>query len=144
MALPEVVSREDWLEARVRLLTREKEQTRAQEALNAERRRLPMVRITKTYVFSGPEGPVRLADLFGDQSQLIIQHVMFDPGWDAACPGCTASVDALSDRLVDQVRSRDTAFALVAEHVQQTGYEGRFRAEDFTRFGLPAVLPGPG
>jgi predicted dithiol-disulfide oxidoreductase (DUF899 family) len=114
MALPEVVSREDWLEARVRLLAREKEQTRAQEALNAERRRLPMVRITKTYVFSGPEGPVRLAGLFGDQSQLIIQHVMFDPGWDAACPGCTASVDALSDRLVDQVRSRDTAFALVS------------------------------
>ena len=49
------------------------------EALNTERRRLPMVKITKTYVFSGPEGPVRLADLFGDQSQLIIQHVMFDP-----------------------------------------------------------------
>ena len=114
MALPEVVSREDWLEARVRLLAREKEQTRAQEALNAERRRLPMVKITKTYVFSGPEGPVRLADLFGDHSQLIIQHVMFDPGWDAACPGCTASVDALSDRLVDQIRSRDTAFALVS------------------------------
>src|SRR3984885_16326317 len=107
MALPEVVSREDWLKARVRLLAREKEQTRAQERPNRERRRLPMVRITKPYVFSGPEGPVRLADLFGDQSQLIIQHVMFDPGWDAACPGCTASVDALSDRLADPVRSPD-------------------------------------
>ncbi|MGI8447626.1 MAG: DUF899 family protein [Streptosporangiaceae bacterium] len=84
------------------------------EALNTERRRLPMVRIAKRYVFSGPEGPVTLADLFGDRSQLIMQHVMFDPGWDAACPGCTASADALSDRLLDQVRSRDTAFALVS------------------------------
>jgi predicted dithiol-disulfide oxidoreductase (DUF899 family) len=114
MALPEVVSREEWLEARVRLLAREKEQTRAQQALNAERRRLPMVRIAKTYRFSGPQGPVMLDDLFGDRSQLIIQHVMFDPDWDAACPGCTASVDALSGRLLDQVRSRDTAFALGA------------------------------
>lgn len=63
---------------------------------------------------SRPGSGVTLADLFGDRSQLIIQHVMFDPGWDAACPGCTASVDALLDRLLDQVRSRDTAFALVS------------------------------
>ncbi len=114
MALPEVVSREEWPEARVRLLAREKEQTRAREALNADRRLLPMVRIGKKYVLDGPDGPVTLADLFGEQSQLIVQHVMFDPGWDAACPGCTASVDALSDRVPDHLRSRDTAFALVS------------------------------
>ena len=114
MALPEVVTREEWVEARVRLLAREKEQTRAREALNAERRRLPMVRVGKNYVFDGTDGPVTLADLFGGQSQLIIQHVMFDPGWDAACPGCTASVDALPDAVLAQVRSRDTSFALVS------------------------------
>jgi predicted dithiol-disulfide oxidoreductase (DUF899 family) len=114
MALPEVVTREEWLEARRRLLEREKEETRRIAAINTERRRLPMVRVEKKYVFDGPQGPVALADLFGDHSQLIVQHVMFDPGWDAACPGCTASVDVISDRLLTQVSSRDTAFALVS------------------------------
>lgn len=114
MALPEVVTREEWVEARVRLLAREKEQTRAREALNAERRLLPMVRVAKDYVFDGTDGPATLGDLFGDRSQLIIQHVMFDPGWDAACPGCTASVDALPDPVLAQLRSRDTSFALVS------------------------------
>jgi predicted dithiol-disulfide oxidoreductase (DUF899 family) len=114
MALPEVVSRADWLEARLRLLAREKEETRRLTALNAERRRLPMVRIEKKYVFDGPQGPVTLGDLFGDSSQLIVQHVMFDPDWDSACRGCTASIDAISVRMLAQVRSRDTAFALVS------------------------------
>lgn len=114
MALPEVVSREDWLEARLRLLAQEKEQTRQRTALNAERRRLPMVKIEKKYVFDGPEGPVTLGELFGDSSQLIIQHVMFEPDSDSACPGCTASIDVISGKLLDQVRSRETAFALVS------------------------------
>ena len=110
MALPEIVSREDWLEARQRLLALEKEQTARITALNAERRRMPMVRIEKKYVFDGPDGPVTLAELFGDRSQLIVQHVMFQPEWDAACPGCTASIDVIPERLLDQVHSRDTAF----------------------------------
>jgi predicted dithiol-disulfide oxidoreductase (DUF899 family) len=114
MALPEVVSRSEWLEARRRLLDQEKEQTRQRTALNDARRRLPMVKIEKKYAFDGPNGPVTLEDLFGDRSQLIIQHVMFEPGWDSACPGCTASVDVISGNLVAQVRSRDTAFALVS------------------------------
>jgi predicted dithiol-disulfide oxidoreductase (DUF899 family) len=114
MALPEIVSREEWLEARRRLLEREKEETRRLVALNAERRRLPMVRVEKKYLFDGPEGPVTLADLFGDRSQLIVQHVMFDPGWDAACPGCTADIDVINGRLLTQLGSRDTAFALVS------------------------------
>jgi predicted dithiol-disulfide oxidoreductase (DUF899 family) len=114
MALPEIVSREEWLQARRRLLEREKEETCRLVALNAERRRLPMVRVEKKYLFDGPEGPVTLADLFGDRSQLIVQHVMFDPGWDAACPGCTADIDVINGRLLTQLGSRDTAFALVS------------------------------
>jgi predicted dithiol-disulfide oxidoreductase (DUF899 family) len=114
MALPEIVSREDWLEARQRLLTLEKEQTARITVLNAERRRLPMVRMEKKYVFEGPDGPVTLAELFGERSQLIVQHVMFQPEWDAACPGCTASIDVVPEKLLDQVRSRDTAFVLVS------------------------------
>jgi predicted dithiol-disulfide oxidoreductase (DUF899 family) len=114
MALPEIVSREEWLEARRRLLILEKEQTARITALNAERRRLPMVRIEKKYVFEGPGGPVTLADLFGDRSQLVIQHVMFQPEWEAACPGCTASLDVIPQRLLDQVHSRDTSFVAVS------------------------------
>jgi predicted dithiol-disulfide oxidoreductase (DUF899 family) len=114
MAFPEVVTREEWLAARKRLLATEKEHTRSRDALNAERRRLPMVRIDKEYVFEGPEGKVTLAGLFGDSRQLIVQHVMFGPDWDAACPGCTASIDELSDGVLTHLRSRDTTFALVS------------------------------
>jgi predicted dithiol-disulfide oxidoreductase (DUF899 family) len=114
MTYPGVVTREEWLAARKRLLATEKEHTRSRDALNAERRRLPMVRIDKEYVFEGPEGKVTLAGLFGDSRQLIVQHVMFDPGWDAACPGCTASIDELADGVLTHLRSRDTAFALVS------------------------------
>jgi predicted dithiol-disulfide oxidoreductase (DUF899 family) len=114
MAYPEVVAREEWLAARKRLLATEKEHTRSRDALNAERRRLPMVRIDKEYVFEGPEGSVTLAGLFGDSRQLIVQHVMFDPDWDAACRGCTASIDELADGVLTHLRSRDTAFVLVS------------------------------
>ena len=114
MAFPEVVTREEWLSARKRLLATEKEHTRSRDALNAERRRLPMVRIDKEYVFEGADGTVTLAGLFAGNRQLIIQHVMFDPDWDAACPGCTASIDELSDGILTHLRSRDTAFALVS------------------------------
>jgi predicted dithiol-disulfide oxidoreductase (DUF899 family) len=114
MAYPEVVSREQWLEARVRLLAEEKDETRRRDALNAKRRRLPMVRVGKEYVFEGPGGPVSLTGLFGDSSQLIIHHVMFGPDWDAACPSCTNFVDELSDGLLAHLRSRDTAFALIS------------------------------
>jgi predicted dithiol-disulfide oxidoreductase (DUF899 family) len=114
MALPEVVTREQWLEARKDLLVKEKQATRARDALNAERRRLPMVRIDKDYRFLGPGGEVPLSDLFGENRQLIIQHVMFGPDWEAACPGCTAGVDEISEGMLRHLRSRETAFALVS------------------------------
>lgn len=114
MALPDVVTREQWLEARTELLAAEKEETRRRDALNARRRMLPMVRIEKEYLLEGPQGRIPLAALFGDSRQLIVQHVMFDPAWDAACPGCTAGVDEISDGMLRHLRSRDTAFALVS------------------------------
>jgi predicted dithiol-disulfide oxidoreductase (DUF899 family) len=114
MTLPDVVTREDWLESRERLLGLEKEDTRRRDALNAERRRLPMVRIEKQYLLTGPEGEVPLVGLFEDSRQLIVLHVMFAPDWDAGCPGCTAGVDEISDGLLRHLRSRDTAFALVS------------------------------
>src|ERR1700761_9450469 len=96
MSLPDVVSRQQWLEARRRLLAREKEVTRSHDALNADRRRLAMVQGDKEYVFHGTDRPVTRAELFGDKRQLIVQHVMFGPDWDQPCPGCSAAIDELS------------------------------------------------
>ena len=114
MSLPDVVSREQWLEARRRLLAREKEFTRQHDALNADRRRLPMVKVDKEYVFEGPDGPVTLAELFGDKRQLIVQHVMFGPDWDKPCPGCSAALDELSPGVLEHIGSRETAFVLAS------------------------------
>jgi predicted dithiol-disulfide oxidoreductase (DUF899 family) len=114
MSLPDVISRAEWLEARRRLLAQEKEFTRGRDALNASRRRLPMVRIDKEYEFEGPDGPVTLAGLFGEARQLIIQHVMFGPDWDQPCPGCSASIDELALGVLDHLRTRQTAFALAS------------------------------
>jgi predicted dithiol-disulfide oxidoreductase (DUF899 family) len=114
MNLPVVVSREEWLAARQRLLAEEKELTRRRDTLNADRRRLPMVRIDEQYQFDGPEGRVGLLELFGESSQLIVQHIMFDPGWDAACPSCTASMDESTPALLDHLKARGTAYVRVS------------------------------
>src|SRR5262249_37310165 len=86
-------SREEWLVARMELLAQEKELTRRRDALKANLRRLPMVRIDKEYVFEGPDGEATLLDLFEERRQLIIGHFMFDPSWDDGCPSCTAGAD---------------------------------------------------
>jgi predicted dithiol-disulfide oxidoreductase (DUF899 family) len=114
VSLPKITTHAEWLVARKEFLVREKELTRQRDALNADRRRLPMVEISKTYRFEGPQGPVTLADLFVGCTQLIIQHVMFDPAWDAACPGCSAGLDELAPGVLRHLRSRDTAFAAVS------------------------------
>ena len=114
MAFPEIVTRAEWLEARKQFLVREKQATRERDSLNAERRRLPMVAIENEYLFDGPEGRVPLGGLFGDSRQLIVQHVMFGPDWDAACPGCTAGIDEIADGVLAHLRTRDTMFVLVS------------------------------
>jgi predicted dithiol-disulfide oxidoreductase (DUF899 family) len=86
-----VVSREEWLEARKALLAKEKELTRQRDRVNAERLALPWVRVEKDYCFQSPKGDVSLADLFDGRSQLMINHFMFHPDWDAGCEGCPSS-----------------------------------------------------
>ena len=113
MALPEVVTRKEWLEARAELLAEEKELTRRRDALNTARRMLPMVKVDKEYEFLGPAGPVSLAGLFGESRQLMIQHVMFGPDWASACPSCTVSTAGITRSLLDRLRARETAFAMV-------------------------------
>jgi predicted dithiol-disulfide oxidoreductase (DUF899 family) len=97
MTMPEkspVVSREAWLAARLRLLAKERELTRLTDKVNDERRGLPRVSIQKPYIFEGQQGKVGLADLFGSQRRLILQHFMFGPDWAEGCPGCSFGVDA--------------------------------------------------
>ncbi len=89
MGDPQVVSRDEWLAARRQLLAREKEFTRQRDALNAERRRLPMTEIDKQYMFGGRNGKASLLDLFEGRGQLLIYHFMFDPDWDEGCPSCS-------------------------------------------------------
>jgi predicted dithiol-disulfide oxidoreductase (DUF899 family) len=114
MSLPKVVSREEWLGARKDLLVREKELTRQRDALNADRRRLPMVEIEKEYAFEGSDGKATLLDLFEGRRQLIIGHFMFDPRWKDGCPSCSAGAEELSDGLLGHLRIRDTSFAYVS------------------------------
>jgi len=109
---PEIVSREDWRAARTALLAREKDLTRQGDRVSAERRRLPMVKVEKDYEFDGPDGKKSLRDLFEGRRQLIVYHFMFDPAWDAGCPGCTGYVDALGD--LSMLGDRDTSFTLVS------------------------------
>lgn len=114
MTLPDIVSREEWLAARKALLAKEKAMTRARDALNVERRELPMVRIDKDYVFEGPAGKASLGDLFEGRRQLILGHFMFDPRWENGCPGCSAGADEISDGLLAHLYKRDTTYVAVS------------------------------
>src|SRR3982074_1283529 len=95
MSLPKVATREEWLAARKDLLDKEKDLTRRRDALNIERRNLPMVEIEKDYVFDGPNGAARLIDMFDDRAQPVVYHFMFDPPWEAGGPSCTAGTAGL-------------------------------------------------
>ena len=114
--LPQVVSQAEWEAARAKLLAKEKEATRTRDALAAERRRLPMVRIDKDYVFEGPDGKVSLLDLFAGRRQLILYHFMFAPevdGWpEAGCVGCSSFVDNVGH--LTHLHARGTSLVLVS------------------------------
>jgi predicted dithiol-disulfide oxidoreductase (DUF899 family) len=112
--VPKVVSREEWLDARRKLLLHEKEVTKQHDRVNAERRRLPMVKIDKKYVFDSPSGKKSLEDLFEGRHQLVIYHFMFDPEWEDGCSSCTAGTDELSAGFLDHLHTRDTTFAMVS------------------------------
>jgi predicted dithiol-disulfide oxidoreductase (DUF899 family) len=116
MSLPQVVSPAEWQAARDTLLVKEKEATRASDALAAERRRLPMVRIEKDYVFEGPDGRAGLLDMFDGRRQLIVYHFMFAPtvgGWPTAgCPGCSWFTDQIGN--LAHLHARDTSLVLVS------------------------------
>lgn len=108
-----VVSRDQWLAARQQLLIKEKELTRQRDALSAERRELPWVKVEKPYVFDTPDGKKTLADLFDGRSQLIIKHFMLAPGQKDPCVGCSFESDHL-DGAVVHLEHHDVTFVAVA------------------------------
>ena len=114
--LPNVTSQAEWLAASKKLLAKEKKMTRERDQLAAERRRMPMAKIDKPYVFEGPAGKVSLLDLFEGRRQLIVYHFMFAPGvggWPTAgCPGCSMFVDQIGH--LAHLHARDVSFALIS------------------------------
>jgi len=113
MKQPKIVSPAEWLAARERLLVKEKELTRHQDALAAERRALPWVRVDKAYRFEGDAGPQGLGDLFAGRSQLITYHFMLGPGWKEGCPSCSLLADHVDGARV-HLAARDVTLTLVS------------------------------
>jgi predicted dithiol-disulfide oxidoreductase (DUF899 family) len=107
-----VVSGDEWITARKRLLAEEKAFTQARDRLSAARRALPWERV-EDYVFAGPTGAVRLSELFRGRSQLIVYHLMFHPDWSAACKSCSFWADNF-ERAIVHLNARDTNLAAVS------------------------------
>jgi predicted dithiol-disulfide oxidoreductase (DUF899 family) len=121
MNLPPVVSPEEWKAAREELLVKEKELTRARDALAAERRRMPRMAATKEYRFEGPNGPASLLDLFEGRRQLIVYRFFYDPdvkGWpEKGCPGCSFVADQVAH--LAHLNARDTTLVFASRAPQE-------------------------
>jgi len=116
--MPKVVAEREWRQALGVMLAKEKALTRTRDALAAERRRLPMTKIEKSYLFDGADGQVSLLDLFEGRPQLLLYHFMFAPGvhgWPSAgCPGCSMFVDNIGQFAVPHLSARGVSLALVS------------------------------
>ena len=113
MERAKVATRDEWLAARKELLAKEKQHTRAGDALAAERRNLPWVKVEEEYVFDTPSGKKKLADLFEGRSQLIVYHFMFGPDWKEGCPSCSILADHF-DGSVTHLANRDVTLMAVS------------------------------
>lgn len=132
---PRVATREEWLAERKRLLAKEKGLTALRDKVNADRRRLPMVKVDRDYVFEGPNGEVSLLDLFEGRSQLVVYHFMFDPTdgpegkggepFSEGCSGCSFTADNVPH--LSHFHARDTTFAMVsrAQHEKIAPFQRR-------------------
>lgn len=117
-ALPKIVSKAQWQAAQDALLAKEKEMTRARDALAAQRRRLPAMHIERNYQFDGPNGKVSLLELFEGRQQLITYYFMFAPGVDgwpsAGCPGCSMFTDNIGQFTLTHLANRGVSFSLIS------------------------------
>ncbi len=108
-----IVSHREWIEARRKLLKKEKEFTRLRDQISQWRRDLPWELVEKSYVFEGPGGKENLSDLFDGRSQLVVYHFMFAPDWDAGCPHCSHWADNF-DRVIVHLNQRDVTMIAVS------------------------------
>src|ERR1700710_1987057 len=113
MAAPDVVDRAQFDQALAVQVAAEKEVTRHNDRVSASRRRLPMVEV-QDYTFTGPDGAVRLTELFGNKYLLLVQNVMFSPDWDEGCPSCTWAVDNLPANM-ERLTDEGIAFAMISQ-----------------------------
>lgn len=113
MQQPRIVTRDEWVAARKALLIKEKAMTKAHDALSAERRQLPMVKVDKAYVFDAPTGRKTLAELFDGKSQLMIYHFMMGPDWAEGCPSCSFLADNIDGSVV-HLAHRDVTLIAVS------------------------------
>src|SRR5437764_15160240 len=111
MSFPAIASPGEWEQARQRLLIKEKEATRALDALAAERRHMPVVRIDEDYELEGPQGKVRFVELFEGRRQLVVYHFMFAPGGEP-CDGCSSFADNIGH--LAHLHARDTSLVLIS------------------------------
>jgi len=139
-AAPEVVDRATFDAALATQVEAEKEVTRHNDKLSASRRRLPMLEV-EDYEFTGPQGDVRLSELFGEHFLLVVQNVMYGPDWDHGCPSCTWAVDNLPDKM-SRLTDEGIAFAMVSEAPiekleawrQQCGWDHRWVSSGGTTY----------
>src|SRR5271154_2950177 len=121
MNTPPIVSPQEWESAREELLVKEKELTRARDALAAERRRMPRMAVNKDYRFEGPSGEMSLVDLFEGRSQLVVYRFFFEPGvsgWpEGGCRGCSLGADQVSH--LAHLNARDTTLVYVSRAPQE-------------------------
>jgi predicted dithiol-disulfide oxidoreductase (DUF899 family) len=120
MHTPPIVSPREWAAAHQELLVKEKQMTRARDALAAERRRMPWVAVEQDYAFEGPDGQASLVDLFAGRRQLIVYRAFFEPGvngWpERPCVGCSQVLDMIGHPA--HLNARDTSLAIVSRAPQ--------------------------
>jgi predicted dithiol-disulfide oxidoreductase (DUF899 family) len=136
-----IVSSRAWVEARKAFLEKEKEFTRARDALSQARRELPWTAVDKTYRFQGPSGEETLAELFAGRSQLVVYHFMFAPGWKAGCPHCSFWADNfnpvvvhLNEREVTLIAVSRAPYAQLAEYRKRMGWSFKWVSSYETDF----------
>ncbi|TCD16407.1 DUF899 domain-containing protein [Oricola cellulosilytica] len=146
-----LVSREEWIEARKSLLAREKAFTRDRDALSRARREMPMVRVDDAYAFDTETGETSLAGLFGGRRQLVVYHFMFGPDWEEGCPSCSFWADNF-DGIDVHLSARDTAFCAVSnaplekliEYRQRMGWSFRWVSSRDGSFSRDFAVTFPG
>jgi len=143
MASHQIVTSDEWIQARKRLLAKEKEFTRLRDQLSRERRELPWEPVTKPYVFEGPDGKQTLPQLFDGRSQLIVYHFMYGPDWEAGCPHCSRWADNfngiilhLNQRDVTMIAASRAPYSKLAAYKKRMNWSFKWVSSSETDFNF--------